>query len=61
MPQNEITYLLTMKLFKKMFENELISAEEYDEINTKMQAKYRPKIGDLFCEKARKTVDFTHK
>ena len=50
MNQNEITYLVTMKLFQKMLESGLITAEEYFVIDTKMRAKYSPKIGTLFCE-----------
>ena len=48
--QNELTYLVTMKLFQKMLESGLITAEEYAVIDTKMRAKYSPKIGTLFCE-----------
>ena len=50
MSQNELTYLVTMKLFQKMLEQDLITAEKYAEIDTKMRAKYAPKIGTLFCE-----------
>ena len=51
MSQNELTYLVTMKLFQKMLKSGLITAEEYCVIDTKMRAKYQPKIGTLFCEK----------
>lgn len=57
MSQNEITYLVTMKLFLKMLECGLLTAEEYCVIDTKMRAKYQPKIGTLFCEIPRKIVD----
>ena len=50
MSQNELTYLVTMKLFQKMLESGLITTEEYAVIDTKMRAKYSPKIGTLFCE-----------
>ena len=50
MSQNELTYLVTMKLFQKMLKSGLITAEEYAVIDTKMRAKYSPKIGTLFCE-----------
>lgn len=50
MNQNELTYLVTMKLFLKMLECGLLTAEEYCVIDTKMRAKYQPKIGTLFCE-----------
>lgn len=52
MNQNEITYLITMKLFRKMMKSGLISEEEYAVIDTKMREKYRPKIGTLFTEKS---------
>lgn len=52
MNQNEITYLVTMKLFQKMLKSGLITAEEYCVIDTKMRVKYQPKIGTLFCEKS---------
>ncbi len=51
MQQNEITYLLTMKLFRKMLEQGLITAKNYAETDTKMRQKYAPKIGTLFIEK----------
>ena len=57
MNQNETTYLVTMKLFQKMLKNELITEEEYAVIDTKMQEKYSPKIGVLFCENPHKSVD----
>lgn len=57
MNQNEITYLVTMKLFLKMLECGLLTAEEYCVIDTKMRAKYQPKIGTLFCEIPHKIVD----
>ena len=59
MNQNEIIYLVTMKLFQKMLKNGLITPEEYTLFDTKMKAKYAPKIGVLFCEIPRKIVDFS--
>lgn len=50
MNQNEITYLVTMKLFQKMLKCGLLTAGEYCVIDTKMRAKYQPKIGTLFRE-----------
>lgn len=58
MNQNETTYLVTMKLFQKMLKSGLITGEEYAEIDTKMREKYQPKIGVLFSENPRKSVDF---
>lgn len=57
MNQNELTYLVTMKLFQKMLECGLLTAEEYRVIDTKMRAKYQPKIGVLFTEIPQKIVD----
>ena len=57
MSQNELTYLVTMKLFLKMFKCGLLTAEEYCVIDTKMRAKYQPKIGVLFTEISQKIVD----
>lgn len=50
MSQNELTYLVTMKLFLKMLKCGLLTKEEYCVIDTKMRAKYQPKIGVLFTE-----------
>jgi len=48
MNRNEMTYLVTMKLFQNMLNKRLITANEYAVIDTKMRAKYHPKIGTLF-------------
>ena len=48
MNRNEMTYLVTMKLFQNMLNKRLIAADEYAVIDTKVRAKYRPKIGTLF-------------
>ena len=50
MNQNEISYLITMTLFKKMVKNGTLTPEEYAVIDTKMRAKYQPKIGTLFVD-----------
>lgn len=57
MNQNELTYLVTMKLLQKMLECGLLTAEEYSVIDTKMKAKYQPKIGVLFTDIPQKIVD----
>lgn len=57
MNQNELTYLVTMKLFQKMLECGLLTAEEYSVIDTKMKAKYQPKIGVLFTDIPQEIVD----
>lgn len=48
MSKNEVSYLVTMLLFRKMMNEALLSQEEYDVINTQMKQKYDPKIGTLF-------------
>ena len=50
MSKNEVSYLVTMLLFRKMVNESLLSQEEYDTINTQMKQKYDPKIGTLFAE-----------
>lgn len=48
MSKNEVSYLVTMLLFRKMMDASILSQEEYDTINTQMKQKYDPKIGTLF-------------
>ena len=50
MSKNEVSYLVTMLLFRKMVDASILSQEEYDTINTQMKQKYDPKIGTLFAE-----------
>ncbi len=50
MNQNEISYLITMILFKNMVKSWILTPEEYAVIDTKMRAKYQPKIGTLFVD-----------
>ena len=50
MSKNEVSYLVTMLLFRKMLNESLLSQEEYDTINTQMKQKYDPRIGGLFTE-----------
>ncbi len=47
MSKNEVSYLVTMLLFRKMVNESLMSQEEYDTINVQMKQKYDPKIGTL--------------
>jgi hypothetical protein len=59
MKQNEITYLVTMKLYQKMLKTGLITPEEYSLFDTKMQEKYAPKIGTLFTDLSPESVDLS--
>lgn len=45
--KREAKYQVTMRMIRKWLESGLISEKEYAEIDTKMTAKYRPKIGSL--------------
>lgn len=47
---NESLYQITMYMVKKMFSDNLISKEEYAEIDTKMREKYCPIFGTLFTD-----------
>lgn len=48
MSKNEVSYLVTMLLFRKMMDDSLLSQDDYKAINVQMKQKYDPKIGDLF-------------
>lgn len=50
MSKAEVSYLVTMLLFRKMMNEALLSQEEYEAINAQMKQKYDPKIGSLFTE-----------
>lgn len=50
MHKNEVSYLVTMFLFRKMMNESLLSQKEYETINTHMKQKYDPKIGSLYAE-----------
>lgn len=43
-------YESSMNMFRKWLETGLITEDEYAIIDTKMQAKYRPKFGALFSD-----------
>lgn len=45
--RREAKYQVTMRMIRKWLDSGIISKEEYAEIDTKMTAKYRPKIGSL--------------
>lgn len=48
--QNEAMYQVTMGIVKKMFHANLISEDEYRQIDTMFREKYEPKIGTLFVD-----------
>ncbi len=48
--QKEKMYLSTMRIAKKFLEEELISREEYAEIDTKFREKYKPSLGIIFTD-----------
>ena len=48
--QQEAMYQVTMGIVKKMFHANLISEDEYRQIDTMFREKYEPKIGTLFVD-----------
>ena len=48
--QKEAMYQVTMGIVKKMFHANLISEDEYRQIDTMFREKYEPKIGTLFVD-----------
>ena len=48
MSKNEVSYLVTMLLFRKMMDESMLSQDDYEAINARMKQKYDPKIGSLF-------------
>lgn len=48
--RRERIYQQTMMVFKDMLEKKLISREEYNEVDTRMEAKYSPKFGSLLSK-----------
>ena len=48
--RREMLYQTTMSMVRQMLEKSLISKEEYDQIDTKMQEKYEPSLGTLFAD-----------
>lgn len=43
----EAKYQVTMRIIRNWLDSGIITKEEFTIIDTKMQAKYRPKIGSL--------------
>ena len=48
--RREIVIQMTMSAARKMLEQGLITREEYEEFDTKMQQKYRPIFGSLLSD-----------
>ena len=48
--QKEAMYQVTISIVKKMFHSNLISEDEYRQIDTMFREKYEPKIGTLFVD-----------
>ena len=48
--QREKLYQATMCMVKRLLGLEIISKEEYAEIDTKMREKYEPSLGTLFAD-----------
>ena len=46
MSKNEVSYLVTMLLFRKMMDESMLSQDDYEAINARMKQKYDPKIGN---------------
>lgn len=45
--EQEYAYYITQKIVKKLFDEGLISKEEYDEITRINQGKYLPKLREI--------------
>lgn len=48
--KNEIIYQITMNYIKQLLENEIISLEEYNQLNEEFINKYNPIVSKLFYE-----------
>ncbi len=48
--QNELMYQTTMSIARKMFNEGLITKDEYRQIDTIFRDKYEPKLGTLFVD-----------
>ena len=49
--QNELQYHLAEKLLMKLYEQELVSQEEYNQISKLNRQKFTPLLGPLMCDK----------
>lgn len=48
--KREIIFQMTMRCARELTEKGLLSKEEYAQFDTRMQQKWRPKIGGLFTD-----------
>ncbi|WP_371327373.1 SHOCT domain-containing protein [Nosocomiicoccus sp. HMSC059G07] len=48
---NELQYHLAEKLLMKLYEQELVSQEEYNQISKLNRQKFTPLLGPLMCDK----------
>lgn len=48
--KDEAKYQVTMNVFRGWLQNGIITKKEFGVIETKMRAKYHPKIGSLLFE-----------
>jgi len=49
--QNELQYHLAEKLLMKLYEQELVSQEEFNQISKLNRQKFNPLLGPLMCDK----------
>ena len=47
---NEKLYQVTMTIVRSMLDKGMISTDEYTQIDTMMQEKYKPSLGTLFTD-----------
>ena len=47
---NEIIYQITMNYIKQLLEREVISLDEYNQLNEEFIKKYKPIVSRLFYE-----------
>lgn len=48
--KNEIIYQITMNYIKQLLESEVISLDEYNQLNEEFINKYKPIVSRLFYE-----------
>ena len=46
--KDEVTYEVTMSIFRNLYKNGIITAEEYAIIDTRLRAKSTPLLGTLY-------------
>ena len=50
MLMHDLTYQVTMSFVRQLYEDGLITDEEYKEFDTRMVEKYKPEIGQLLTD-----------